>query len=125
MIECSHFRGYNSMDGARRLVRADRHRPEREAIDGAQRPMRLQGPNQWTAEMPEFEPVVLEFRSQIDSGQHGHVLLPAQVGTPICLCLPTPRKGSTTWHPLPERQRRYAITECPSCSTDLAILTSF
>ncbi|MGM0724551.1 UNVERIFIED_ORG: isopenicillin N synthase-like dioxygenase [Dietzia maris] len=70
MIESPHFRGYNSVGGELTNGHVDWREqidiaPEREAIAGAHGPMRLQGPNQWPAEIPEFKPVVLEFRSKM------------------------------------------------------------
>ncbi|WP_338889206.1 isopenicillin N synthase family dioxygenase [Rhodococcus sovatensis] len=70
MMESPHFRGYNSVGGELTNGHIDWREqidigPEREAIAGAEGAMRLQGPNQWPADLPEFKPTVMEFQSKM------------------------------------------------------------
>jgi isopenicillin N synthase-like dioxygenase len=73
MVNSPHFRGYN-----RAGFEHTRGRPDwREQIDiGAEEPpvplddgapayLRLKGPNQWPATLPDFKPVVLEWQEQV------------------------------------------------------------
>ncbi|HEU0101943.1 MAG TPA: 2-oxoglutarate and iron-dependent oxygenase domain-containing protein [Mycobacteriales bacterium] len=70
MIGSPHFRGYNAVGGELTNGRVDRREqidigPERRAIPGATGPLRLEGPNQWPAELPELRTVVLEYRARM------------------------------------------------------------
>lgn len=70
MIGSPHFRGYNAVGGELTNGRVDRREqidvgPERSAVPGATGPLRLEGPNQWPAELPALKTVVLAYRARM------------------------------------------------------------
>ncbi|WP_018180139.1 isopenicillin N synthase family dioxygenase [Jongsikchunia kroppenstedtii] len=66
MIRSPHFRGYNRLGGELTNGQTDWREQidigiDRDPVAGAEDYMRLQGPNQWPAELPELRSVVTEF----------------------------------------------------------------
>ncbi|WP_207841278.1 isopenicillin N synthase family dioxygenase [Williamsia soli] len=70
MINSPHFRGYNRLGGEFTNGKIDWREqidigPEREPVPGADGYMRLQGPNQWPAALPELRSAVGEYNDAL------------------------------------------------------------
>ncbi|MGJ0119642.1 isopenicillin N synthase family dioxygenase [Williamsia sp. MIQD14] len=70
MINSPHFRGYNQLGGELTNGSVDRREqidigPERTPLPDARGPLRLQGPNQWPAALPELREAVAAYDTEL------------------------------------------------------------
>ncbi|MBT0567525.1 isopenicillin N synthase family oxygenase [Williamsia sp. CHRR-6] len=70
MINSPHFRGYNQLGGELTNGQVDWREqidigPDRDAIADATGPLRLQGPNQWPAALPELRAAVTAYDAEL------------------------------------------------------------